>query len=105
MDDEQGTTRGTGPPDEAFTAFVAARWGARRTMLTTYTSWWRRHRGRERLTDDAGERAGADSAALEAVVARSELWPHLRRLPRGQRAALRVALEAGRAPASERSRA
>jgi RNA polymerase sigma-70 factor (sigma-E family) len=59
----------------------------RRTMVNTYTSWWRRHRGRESLVKDFVEGARRDLPDdLEAVIARSTLWPHLARLPRGQRA-------------------
>jgi RNA polymerase sigma-70 factor (sigma-E family) len=59
----------------------------RRAMVNTYTSWWRRHRGRESLVRDFVEGARTDLPDdLEAVLARSTLWPHLARLPRGQRA-------------------
>jgi RNA polymerase sigma-70 factor (sigma-E family) len=59
----------------------------RRAMVNTYTSWWRRHRGRESLVRDFVEGAPTDLPDdLEAVLARSMLWPHLARLPRGQRA-------------------
>lgn len=59
----------------------------RRSMVTTHISWWRRHRGRESLTDRPPER-GDGGADLESVVARSSLWPHLAKLPRGQRAVI-----------------
>lgn len=69
----------------------------KRTMVTTFTSWWRRHRGRERTVPEVADRAGVvrdrlgrDGAAedLESVLSRSVLWPHLAALPRGQRAAV-----------------
>ena len=63
----------------------------KRTMVTTYTSWWRRHRGRESSVADVPDRAGVRTVPvdeLEAVVTRSVLWPHLAALPRGQRAAV-----------------
>ena len=63
----------------------------KRTMVTTYTSWWRRHRGRESSVADLPERPGVRAVPvdeLEAVVTRSVLWPHLAALPRGQRAAV-----------------
>ncbi len=66
----------------------------KRTMVTTYTSWWRRHRGRESAVAEPADAGGRLLAApgaspaddLEAVLHRSVLWPHLARLPRGQRA-------------------
>ena len=61
----------------------------KRTMVTTYTSWWRHHRGREASVAEVPDRAGVRAVPvdeLEAVVARSVLWPHLAALPRGQRA-------------------
>jgi RNA polymerase sigma-70 factor, ECF subfamily len=58
----------------------------RRTMVTTHTSRWRRHRGREVLTNEPPERLhGAATAELDGVVARTTLWPHLSQLPVGQR--------------------
>ena len=61
----------------------------RRAIVNTYTSWWRRHRGRESLVRDFVEGARTDLPDdLEAVLSRSTLWPHLARLPRGQRAVL-----------------
>jgi len=59
----------------------------RRAMVNTHTSWWRRHRDRETVTDVLPEPRGRGAAldAVETVVARSTLWPHLARLPRGQR--------------------
>ena len=57
----------------------------RRSMVTTHISWWRRHRGRESLTDRLPERRDHGDGDLESVVARSSFWPHLAQLPRGQR--------------------
>lgn len=64
----------------------------KRTMVTTYTSWWRRHRGREASVAEPDGRPLAPGRTpdddLEAALHRSLLWPHLARLPRGQRAAV-----------------
>ncbi|MGL5858355.1 MAG: SigE family RNA polymerase sigma factor [Angustibacter sp.] len=60
----------------------------RRTMVTTHTSWWRRHRGRE-AADEVPEHldvGGGD--AFDGVLSRSTLWPLLSRLSRGQRTAV-----------------
>ncbi|MGL5809620.1 MAG: SigE family RNA polymerase sigma factor [Nocardioides sp.] len=58
----------------------------RRTMVTTHTSRWRRVRGREIVTEHPPEGVhAAASAELDGVLARTTLWPHLTRLPAGQR--------------------
>jgi len=54
-----------------------------RVMLNTRTSWWRRHRGRESLTNDVIE-VGADDAT-EAYGERDRLTTALRSLTEGQR--------------------
>jgi RNA polymerase sigma-70 factor (sigma-E family) len=60
----------------------------RRTMATTYVSWWRRHR-REQVTDVVPEPHRAHEVdALQTVLSRTVLWPLLVELPRGQRAVL-----------------
>ena len=57
---------------------------ARRTLVTTYTSWWRRRSWQERPTDEVVERFEPDSA--EQLVDRADLWRLLHSLPRQQRA-------------------
>jgi RNA polymerase sigma-70 factor (sigma-E family) len=61
----------------------------RRTMATTHVSWWRRHRGRVLSVAQPPEPPAPDGVGpLETLLARSALWPHLGRLPRGQRAVI-----------------
>ncbi len=57
---------------------------ARRTLVTTYTSWWRRRSWHERPTDQAPDRPAPDSS--EALDDRTDLWRLLQTLPRQQRA-------------------
>ena len=55
----------------------------RRSLITTYTSWWRRRSWRERPT---GELPDAAVAAFGTSGDADELWRHLSALPRQQRA-------------------
>ena len=55
---------------------------ARRTMVNTYTSWWRRRSSRERPTDSLPEGVEAPPGSEQANDLRSALG----RLPRRQRA-------------------
>jgi len=57
---------------------------ARRTLVTTYTSWWRRRSWHERTVAELVETEERDSA--DRVVDRDELWRVLQQLPRQQRA-------------------
>ncbi|MFF0718670.1 MULTISPECIES: SigE family RNA polymerase sigma factor [unclassified Micromonospora] len=59
---------------------------ARRVMVNTSTSWWRRRWHGERPTEVLPERAAAD--AIEQQLDRDVLWRHLRALPARQRAVL-----------------
>ncbi|RFS45768.1 SigE family RNA polymerase sigma factor [Micromonospora craniellae] len=59
---------------------------ARRVMVNTSTSWWRRRWHGERPTEVLPERAAAD--AIEHQLDRDALWRHLRALPARQRAVL-----------------
>ncbi len=59
---------------------------ARRVMINTSTSWWRRRWHGERPTDVLPERAGADE--IEPQLDRDLLWRHLKTLPARQRAVL-----------------
>ncbi|MFI9644326.1 SigE family RNA polymerase sigma factor [Micromonospora sp. NPDC051925] len=59
---------------------------ARRVMVNTSTSWWRRRWHGERPTEVLPERAGADE--IEQQLDRDALWRHLRALPARQRAVL-----------------
>ncbi|MEU4680869.1 SigE family RNA polymerase sigma factor [Micromonospora sp. NPDC023737] len=59
---------------------------ARRVLVNTSTSWWRRRWHGERPTDVLPERAGADE--IERQLDRDLLWRHLRALPTRQRAVL-----------------
>ncbi|WP_309236860.1 SigE family RNA polymerase sigma factor, partial [Micromonospora sp. S-DT3-3-22] len=59
---------------------------ARRVMVNTSTSWWRRRWHGERPTEVLPERAGVDE--IEQQLDRDALWRHLRRLPARQRAVL-----------------
>ncbi|GAA2706224.1 SigE family RNA polymerase sigma factor [Micromonospora olivasterospora] len=59
---------------------------ARRVMVNTSTSWWRRRWHGERPTEVLPERAGADE--IERQLDRDVLWRHLRALPSRQRAVL-----------------
>lgn len=56
----------------------------RRTLVTTYTSWWRRRSWRERPTADLPEPSSPDPS--RAGDDRDEMWQHLQALPRQQRA-------------------
>ncbi|MFY1598010.1 SigE family RNA polymerase sigma factor [Micromonospora sp. WMMD737] len=59
---------------------------ARRVMINTSTSWWRRRWHGERPTDVLPERAGIDE--IEQQLDRDLLWRHLSALPSRQRAVL-----------------
>ncbi|WP_320065696.1 SigE family RNA polymerase sigma factor [Micromonospora sp. RTGN7] len=59
---------------------------ARRVMVNTSTSWWRRRWHGERPTEVLPERAGVDQ--MEQQLDRDVLWRHLRALPSRQRAVL-----------------
>ncbi|MGS2619743.1 SigE family RNA polymerase sigma factor, partial [Micromonospora sp. LZ34] len=59
---------------------------ARRVMVNTSTSWWRRRWHGERPTEVLPERAGVDE--IEQQLDRDLLWRHLRALPARQRAVL-----------------
>ncbi|MEV0155292.1 SigE family RNA polymerase sigma factor [Micromonospora sp. NPDC050686] len=59
---------------------------ARRVLVNTSTSWWRRRWHGERPTDVLPERAGADE--IEQQLDRDVLWRHLTALPARQRAVL-----------------
>lgn len=55
---------------------------ARRCLVTTYTSWWRRRSWRERPTAELPDGIAPDSTSDRS----DELWRHLGALPRQQRA-------------------
>ncbi|WP_432903031.1 SigE family RNA polymerase sigma factor [Micromonospora matsumotoense] len=59
---------------------------ARRVLVNTSTSWWRRRWHGERPTEVLPERAGVDEIAQQ--LDRDALWRHLRALPARQRAVL-----------------
>ncbi|WP_422738185.1 SigE family RNA polymerase sigma factor [Micromonospora sp. WMMD729] len=59
---------------------------ARRVMVNTSTSWWRRRWHGERPTEVLPERPGLDE--IEQQLDRDLLWRHLRELPSRQRAVL-----------------
>ncbi|MEU8180200.1 SigE family RNA polymerase sigma factor [Micromonospora sp. NPDC049044] len=59
---------------------------ARRVMVNTSTSWWRRRWHGERPTEVLPERAGVDEISQQ--LDRDLLWRHLRELPGRQRAVL-----------------
>ncbi|MDO3701364.1 SigE family RNA polymerase sigma factor [Micromonospora sp. C28SCA-DRY-2] len=59
---------------------------ARRVMVNTSTSWWRRRWHGERPTEVLPERAGVDE--IEQQLDRDLLWRHLNALPARQRAVL-----------------
>ncbi|WFE50421.1 SigE family RNA polymerase sigma factor [Micromonospora sp. WMMD1155] len=59
---------------------------ARRVMVNTSTSWWRRRWHGERPTEVLPERAGVDE--IEQQLDRDLLWRHLKQLPNRQRAVL-----------------
>ncbi|MEH0984625.1 SigE family RNA polymerase sigma factor [Micromonospora sp. CPCC 205556] len=59
---------------------------ARRVMVNTSTSWWRRRWHGERPTEVLPERAGVDEIAQQ--LDRDLLWRHLTALPARQRAVL-----------------
>ncbi|MFD6563129.1 SigE family RNA polymerase sigma factor [Micromonospora profundi] len=59
---------------------------ARRVMVNTSTSWWRRRWHGERPTEVLPERAGVDE--IEQQLDRDLLWRHLKALPNRQRAVL-----------------
>ncbi|MET8832639.1 SigE family RNA polymerase sigma factor [Micromonospora sp. NPDC004540] len=59
---------------------------ARRVLVNTSTSWWRRRWHGERPTEVLPERAGVDE--IEQQLDRDALWRHLQALPARQRAVL-----------------
>ncbi|WP_243709540.1 SigE family RNA polymerase sigma factor [Micromonospora sp. 15K316] len=59
---------------------------ARRVLVNTSTSWWRRRWHGERPTEVLPEQAGADE--IQRQLDRDLLWRHLRALPNRQRAVL-----------------
>ncbi|SCL36577.1 RNA polymerase sigma-70 factor, sigma-E family [Micromonospora pallida] len=59
---------------------------ARRVLVNTSTSWWRRRWHGERPTEVLPERAATDE--IEQQLDRDALWRHLRALPARQRAVL-----------------
>jgi RNA polymerase sigma-70 factor (sigma-E family) len=59
---------------------------ARRVLVNTATSWWRRRWHGERPTEVLPERAGPDET--ERQLERDALWTHVRALPARQRAVL-----------------
>jgi RNA polymerase sigma-70 factor, ECF subfamily len=59
---------------------------ARRVLVTTATSWWRRRWHGERPTEVMPERASPDHIAEH--IEREALWRHVRTLPARQRAVL-----------------
>jgi RNA polymerase sigma-70 factor (sigma-E family) len=59
---------------------------ARRVLVNTSTSWWRRRWHGERPTEVLPERAGVDE--IEQQLDRDALWRHLSALPARQRAVL-----------------
>ncbi|MFC0004756.1 SigE family RNA polymerase sigma factor [Micromonospora siamensis] len=59
---------------------------ARRVLVNTSTSWWRRRWHGERPTEVLPERAGTDE--IEQQLDRDVLWRHLSALPARQRAVL-----------------
>jgi len=62
----------------------AAEQYVRRTLMTTYTGWWRRRSWSERPTADLPE--PMPDASLDVSDDRRELWSQLQGLPRQQRA-------------------
>jgi RNA polymerase sigma-70 factor (sigma-E family) len=64
---------------------AAAEAYARRTMVRSHASWWRRRSAHERPTGDADHDTPARGAdAFDAVVERDLMWSTLSRLPRQQ---------------------
>lgn len=59
---------------------------ARRVLINTATSWWRRRWHRERPTEVLPEQPGPDQH--HEAVERDALWRHVRALPARQRAVL-----------------
>ena len=59
---------------------------ARRTLVTTYTSWWRRKSWQERPAENLGEWDQPDHT--DALIDRADLRNQLRALPRQQRAVI-----------------
>lgn len=59
---------------------------ARRVLVNTATSWWRRRWHGERPTEILPERAGPD--VIEEQLERDVLWRHVKALPTRQRAVL-----------------
>jgi RNA polymerase sigma-70 factor (sigma-E family) len=59
---------------------------ARRVLVNTATSWWRRRWHGERPTEVLPERAISDG--LDARLERDALWSHIKELPPRQRAVL-----------------
>lgn len=59
---------------------------ARRTLVTTYTSWWRRRSWHEQPVESFAEAQAADPAA--DMVERDRMWRAMQSLPRQQRAVI-----------------
>ncbi|MDG4773108.1 SigE family RNA polymerase sigma factor [Solwaraspora sp. WMMD792] len=59
---------------------------ARRVLVNTATSWWRRRWHGERPTETLPERAGPD--LIQQQLERDVLWRHVKALPARQRAVL-----------------
>jgi RNA polymerase sigma-70 factor (sigma-E family) len=59
---------------------------ARRVLVNTATSWWRRRWHGERPTESLPERPVSDG--LDARLERDALWQHVKQLPTRQRAVL-----------------
>lgn len=66
---------------------AAAHAYVRRVLVTTHTSWWRRRRDREVVTDTVPQPSSARDATADADL-HDALWSALLRLPRRQRAAV-----------------
>ena len=64
----------------------AAEQYTRRTMVTTYTAWWRRRSWRERPVSEMPEPSRADESSRSDDT--DEMWLHLQALPRQQRAVI-----------------
>lgn len=61
---------------------------ARRVLMTTATSWWRRRTYLENSGDVPDRASAAASDAFDERIDRDALWPHLLALPVRQRAVL-----------------
>lgn len=59
---------------------------ARKILVNTYATWWRRRWNGERPTDELPEPATGAAPATDAVATGTDLWTAIGRLPRRQRA-------------------